>query len=544
MKKKIYLSIILSMVFLGCIAQDTIPVWNYKFIMTNNKNGTIAGYKILGLDKNNNSYVFIDFNDSLLIGDSLFINNVKLSFILAKFDNNGKLCWMYKLVNKGNINSRDMVVDWNGDCYISGIYKGEFQISDNIKLDSTALFGRTFLAKINTNGYLVWAKGFSHSYQLLLTLNKNGNLFAKCSGAQGSTYQIGDSIFSTLKNEAVAKFDTSGKFYWAKTFAPINGVVADSSDNLFLFAHFKNKVVLDTFVLNPSGTGRYDIYIAKINNKAEIIWVNHLKNVNITLSTFKYNLTTDNSGNAYYGNVFRDSILISGKKYFSPQYDKLFFIKFNPDGIINWVKVSGGNNSLHEGISAIYYTKDNSIVGKIKVNTATEFNGHTIPNIDSRGSAYIEMDTSGYVTHLRPLCLPFGTLRKGINQTYFQLSGLPTGDSIKILGKFYKNSKSSDMFLVKYDTSSFNSIQSEFHREVSVKIYPNPAGAFCHVFAGQYNKMESVQLYNSLGMLSQMQNNIHSNHIQLDLSALPKGIYYVKIWLENNQFATSKLILE
>jgi hypothetical protein len=545
MLKKITLILIIFITGTVCYAQDTIPVWVKQFAMTW-KNPMQSGISYFCVDKFNNSFVLIDFTDSLIIGDSLYvnINKQKISSFLLKYDGNGNLSWMYPMVNKPDIISKDIAADNKGGCYITGMYHGLFPISPTLTLDSTKTSGRSYLAKFNNSGQLEWAKGFACAAQLQLSISRIGNLYVKRSNSNVTSYQLGDTIITDLKlNEAIAKFDASGKFYWAKSIVPCKGFLVDSFENIYLYSDFMSKVKVDTFELIPKIAKRSDIFIAKLNTNNEIQWIKHIENVSIrTGNVYKNSLTTDNSGNVYFSSIFRDSLIIFGNKYYAPQYDKIYYFKINTYGQIIWVKVPDGDEPLSQGFSFFYYTTGNKLKGKVKISNSTSFNGKTIQDAGFSGIAYIEMDTAGMVSHLRPLLLPNQFFSPGTGNSYFQLAAMPKNQTIKVQGKTYKNSGAIDMFLLKYDTSYFNGIDHKNNNFIQVSLFPNPANSVCNISSDK-KIISGLQVYNSIGELTSNYTNIHSNIFRFNVESLPKGMYIIQIRMESGEFGIKKIIV-
>lgn len=537
--KKVSLFLVIYLISTVCIAQDTIPVWNKHVILTNmDKN-------FLRTDKLNNSFVLIDFRDTLTIGDSTFVNVNKniLSSILLKYDNNSNLSWMYPMVNKTNIRSSNLEVDNSGGCYIAGRYFGNFPISSTTTLDSTAMWGRSFFVHFTSNGQLDWAKGFPNASILLLTTSQNGNIFVKRNMSNGS-YQIGDSLFPYTTNETIAKFDASGKFYWAKTFAPSDGFIADPFDNIYIYNDFISKITVDTFQLTPKNTKRAEFFIAKINPMREVKWVKQIENGAAFTSTLSsLLLTSDNVGNIYFSSVFKDSLSLLGNKYYSPQYYKLFFTKIDANGNYIWVKVPVETQPISEGVVSFKMASSNKLKGRVHISSETNFNGHVVTNLNINGAAFIEMDTNGIVSNLSSLILSIGSFAPGSGSSYFQLGQINKNDSIKVQGKYYKALKKSDLFLVKYDTSHFSAIGPINNNQNNVGLFPNPANAVFYV-SSKKEPITSLQVYNSLGELTYNLTNLNSTQLQLNAESYPKGIYFVKIKTNSNQFVIKKLVVK
>lgn len=91
----------------------------------------------------------------------------------------------------------------------------------------------------------------------------------------------------------------------------------------------------------------------------------------------------------------------------------------------------------------------------------------------------------------------------------------------------------SDLGLVKYTFSLDNlGIQNPSSKE-EINVYPNPTSDFI-----TFNKkVKEVKIYDSSAKLI-----LQSNQEKIDLSHLSKGIYIVRVWLENDKMISKKII--
>jgi hypothetical protein len=84
---------------------------------------------------------------------------------------------------------------------------------------------------------------------------------------------------------------------------------------------------------------------------------------------------------------------------------------------------------------------------------------------------------------------------------------------------------------------------SEANSDQGFSITPNPSNGFIHlVFAKQAGSNDCISIYNPDGQLVYKE-AILKNSMMIDLSALPKGIYYFRL-LSNKQTSVRKLILQ
>lgn len=76
---------------------------------------------------------------------------------------------------------------------------------------------------------------------------------------------------------------------------------------------------------------------------------------------------------------------------------------------------------------------------------------------------------------------------------------------------------------------------------LEAKIYPNPTKGLINIQSPALNQIENIQILNSIGQLAkEVQFDNASQKVQLDVSTLPKGIYFVRIQA-GNKVTTQKI---
>ena len=78
----------------------------------------------------------------------------------------------------------------------------------------------------------------------------------------------------------------------------------------------------------------------------------------------------------------------------------------------------------------------------------------------------------------------------------------------------------------------------EENNAVSISVYPNPAHDYIIVEANNDSPVQNIQLYNIAGQLV-----MTSNELEINVSALPKGVYFVTVFTENQKFV-ERIVIE
>lgn len=81
---------------------------------------------------------------------------------------------------------------------------------------------------------------------------------------------------------------------------------------------------------------------------------------------------------------------------------------------------------------------------------------------------------------------------------------------------------------------------SDQNSNISVEIYPNPVGNQLSINVDGNKFIQKIQIYAMDGKLVKNQHNLISNSV--DVSSLPKGVYNIRIQLENQKTVTKKFI--
>ena len=112
-------------------------------------------------------------------------------------------------------------------------------------------------------------------------------------------------------------------------------------------------------------------------------------------------------------------------------------------------------------------------------------------------------------------------------------------DSLTIPGPFFGGSGAYyfiDDICVSTDSAfcaNYGIPENQFNNQFS--FYPNPATDFVTIQNG-FNTPFDIAVYNSIGQLLYYKQNIASNKLQLDISPYSKGLLFIKITSQNNQF--------
>src|ERR1017187_6645595 len=193
---------------------------------------------------------------------------------IAKYDTSGIALWARGCSGSGGDWGEAVATDPVGNCYLTGTFQSDPLTVGTHQLNATIGNYDYFLAKYDSSGNAVWAKGAGgtgaectfglctdHCWNVYVT-----GVFTSPEMTVGNTTLINPGVDN---NEMfVAKYDSSGAVMWAKRGGGTNddygyGVASDTSNNIYNTGAFASDTVsFGTDTLHSQGN--FDIYLGRI----------------------------------------------------------------------------------------------------------------------------------------------------------------------------------------------------------------------------------------------------------------------------------------
>lgn len=286
---------------------------------------------------------------------------------VAKYDTQGTFIWA-KSLGGGNIDcGKSICVSNSGNIIVSGQSFGsvDFDPSAGVLLLTPSLpysngsltySTSCFTMKLTSNGDLVWAN--------LLDDFSDEIGYVVCDAAE-NVYQVGryagnidmdpsTSVYqlpgsNTYYSIYFRKLNSNGGLVWAKSFASSTlnleavSICIDNTNNIAITGYFYGVIDMDpsNAVYNLTSNGSTDVFIAKYDSDANLIFANSIGgNANGTESGAS--ITTDESNNIYViGYIESPGNTVdfdnSNSTAFIDGLAGTFLVKYNPNGIFDWV---------------------------------------------------------------------------------------------------------------------------------------------------------------------------------------------------------------
>lgn len=196
---------------------------------------------------------------------------------IAKLDPAGNALWNRKIGLFYTDEAYDIAGDKNNNVIVVGMVSNAFG-------DRNVL-----VAKYNSAGTQLFQKSFGASaeeYAQFATVDVAGNIIL--AGKFGYEIDFGSGAITppdSFANEGMflAKLDSNGNQVWAKGFewglnTGLGGVETDAIGNVYLHGHFANSIDFGAGPMTSNGSS--DLFLAKFAQDGRVIWNHHYGNAN------------------------------------------------------------------------------------------------------------------------------------------------------------------------------------------------------------------------------------------------------------------------
>ncbi len=192
---------------------------------------------------------------------------------LVKYDPVGNVLWVKSEGGSMNNVGNGIATDTHGNFYVTGYFQETTAFGTDTLILNPSGFGNIFIAKYDSSGNVLWAKGpggIGNNLGYSLTIDNKDNLYLK-SGSNAAAIAF-DSINLTLPYNGhyyicLTKYDSTGNAVCA-TALPDGGnewnrISADASGNLYFGGYYDTTFVIGADTLYK-GLGYGNIFISKV----------------------------------------------------------------------------------------------------------------------------------------------------------------------------------------------------------------------------------------------------------------------------------------
>ncbi|MCP4440876.1 MAG: S8 family serine peptidase [Aureispira sp.] len=261
----------------------------------NNNTHTSTGYNIAS-DALGNTYASGLFSGNYTLGSTTLSSGAATQNYIVKYDDLNQVLWAQAVIGHDNNMIRKIEVDQNNNLYLVGTYVNDVTVAGT-SFSNTTNKQRNFIAKLDPNGSLLWAK----------------------------------EIVGTDENAA-------------------SGLVVDSNNDVYIAGHFYGTATWDaTHIHTNTGVGS-DSYVAKYNSAGAIQWVQTFGG---SASDAFYALAIDQNDNLVAGGMFYGTASYGGPSYNSAGDADMVVLRLSSaNGTAQWSKqIAGTGNQVLSHIS-------------------------------------------------------------------------------------------------------------------------------------------------------------------------------------------------
>lgn len=489
---------------------------------------------------------------------------------IAKYDANGNYLWAISFGDWADDRINSLALDALGNVYVTGRFSHTVDFDYGI---GNAMFTASggwgmFLAKYDTNGNYVWARGFGGGNGMegtQITLDINNNCIV--TGNKWATYDLdpGPGVANVNQISTVdcflAKYDNNGNYILAfglggsvaNSSVAGTQVVTDPSGDIYLAGFFTKLTDFDpaagTSTLNSVNGA--DVFFAKYDANGNYQWAKSFGSGN---DDYCHGLTLDGLGN----------ICMAGRLYGPTDYDTgpgtailnpvglydIFVAKYDASGNYIWAFGAGGTNyesptSIRtDNLNNIYIT--GGFMGTVDMDPAMP-----LALLYSAGAYDIfiaKYNASGIYQWAYGMGSANNDSGADINLDgagNLYLTGYYGGNT-----DFDPNTStamvnwiaSDDVFFAKYVVTPTGITEHDFTNTLDV--FPNPASGVFNVKLPLDNKKWRIEICNTLGEIV-AKHNLSEEINTIDVSEVAKGIYVYRIISESDvNGSNGKLIVD
>ena len=319
---------------------------------------------------------------------------------VTKLNSAGELVWAKSFGGTSGDRGHSVAVDATGNVYVSGEFEG------------VAGFGATsltsagevdvFVAKLDSSGAVVWAKGFggtSGDRGQSVAVDATGNVYV--SGEFEDVAGFGATSLTSAGDEDVfvTKLDSSGAVVWAKNYGGADedrgySVAVDATGNSFVSGTFENAAGFGATSLTSAGD--VDVFVTKLDSSGAVVWA---RNYGGADEDRGYSVAVDSSGNLYLTGDIRAAAAFGATSLTSAGGTDVFVAKLDSSGAVVWAKGFGGT-SADRGYSVAVDSRGNvHVTGQF--NETIAFGATSLTSAGGADVFVTTLDSSGAVVWAR-----------------------------------------------------------------------------------------------------------------------------------------------
>lgn len=253
--------------------------------------------------------------------------------------------WLKSLSGLNDDVARGVCLDSMSNIYITGSFSGTTTLGGQTLTSNGAT--DIFIAKLNANGNLVWAKSLgsvSLDYAFDIDCESGGDFFITGGFRQTMTLMPNITITSTGGLDLfTAKFNTNGDCLWAKTATGLasdygNEIVVGDNNNICVVGNTNGQMIFGSDTLFHADST--DLFMASYNSTGNLLWVKGIPGYG---NSSARGVDIDIFENAIVVGSFNGSISNGAVNFnsISQNLNDVFIAKYSVSGSLLWAKRYG-----------------------------------------------------------------------------------------------------------------------------------------------------------------------------------------------------------
>lgn len=521
----------------------------------------------IAVDAQGNSYILGEFTGTIDLDPSAVEYALTAlgayDIYVAKYDNEGNFVWARHYGSAGAETARYITVDTVGNIYATGQFSGTIDFASgagNTNFTDTG-FGDIFIAKLNSNGDLLWAKqigGADSDWCEAINIDFSGNVFLTGFFRGTADFNTGSGVFNltTLGDDAfICKLDQNGDFVWAKHFGGtatasvfLRDSKLDSWGNICVAGNFYGTPDFDpgAGIFNLTAVANSDIFIAKYDTNGNFVWARQQGGqLNESVSA----IAIDSDKNVYATGYFSGAVNFdpgnATMSLTSNGNDDAFICKLDANGDLIWAKRLGGTLQDFARDLKIDATGNLNVAGYFEQTVDFDLGTGTyeLTAAGLKDGFLLQMNTDADLIS----AYTFG----GLGNDSFSSFDIDALGSLYGCGYFSQTvdfdpevavvnlsaTGNLDGFVMKLNPNVLGIQQPQSTK--ALKLYPNPTADYFQI--GVANNTEIIKM-----IVTDVHGRIlktFANQPKYEISDLPTGVYFVQAYMPNGRFV-QKLVKE
>lgn len=295
----------------------------------------------------------------------------------------------------------NIAVDAAGNSYITGLFQFNASLGSTT-LSSTGI-NDAFVAKLDTNGNVLWAENFNSTSLESISLgfgidsDEVGNTYT--TGIFAGTVDFGDTSLTSvdISDVFITKLDSNGNVIWAEQLGDTGvgmdfavSIKTDNLSNTYITGIKDTDTETDIFADPTSIDG--EAFIAKIDSTGNLVWT---QDFDSTSSSYGQDIVTDEVSNNYVIGNFSGDVNLGNQTLSSSGDTDIFVTKLNSDGNVEWSQKLG--STLSDSGNAIGLDSASNLYITGNFEDTITFGDTTLTSNGEKDAFIAKLDNSGNI---------------------------------------------------------------------------------------------------------------------------------------------------